>query len=112
MHGPLRVPHQRWTGRNICGGCHDRSLWRLWDDVVVGVHLHEGRVEGSGHLATCSGVHVLYARMMLVGVVAMRDGAANGGERSSPRARLRRRLLAFVEYFLHLHLVFVLFDEE
>ena len=99
-------------GRKVCGGCHDRSLQRLRNDVSVGVHLHEGRVEGLGHLATCSGIHVLYARTMLVGVVVGRAGAANGGERISPRTRLQSRLLAFVKHFLHLHLLFVLFDEE
>src|SRR4051812_8333958 len=112
MHISLRVPHRRWMGREICGSCHDRSLRPLRYDVVVDVHLHERRVKGSGDLAMCSRIHVFRTRAMIVSIVAMRAGAASGGERSSPRARLQGYLLAFVEIFLQLDLPVVLADEE
>src|SRR3954470_2620951 len=50
VHGSLRVPLRRWVGREVCIGCYDRSLRCLRYDVAVSIHLHEGCVEGSGHL--------------------------------------------------------------
>src|SRR4051812_12072035 len=85
-------------GREVRGGRHDRSLWCLRYDVVVDVHLHEGRVEGFADLSSCDGVQVLCARVMLVGMIAMRAGATSCGERSLLRARLRSCLLAFIEF--------------
>src|SRR3954466_6114232 len=100
VHGSLWVPLRRWVGREVRSGSYDRGLRCLRDDVAVGIHLHEGCVEGSGHLTALLGVHVLRSGAVLVVVVAVRAGAdAHGGERTSSRAGLRGCLLAFAENF-------------
>src|SRR3954463_699173 len=111
MHGPFRVPLRRWLSREICSGCHDRSLWRLWDDVAVSVHIHERCMESSGHVTPLLGVHVFHPSAVLVSLISVCARAgSHGGERSSSRTGLRGLLLAFVERLLHLDLLLVLLD--